>query len=108
MTSYGARIFDLASGRFIFSAPGVASPYRVGQVAAGAVAALVARDGLRAEDLELHSFVAEGSAFRPMTGPEAAAMEAAFEQFATGRNTAIAGARIRRPRSAAATAEPIR
>jgi hypothetical protein len=82
MTSYGARIFDLSLGRFVFSAPSLASPGRVGQVAAGAMVKLVVRDGRRAEDLELRPFVAEGSRLRRMTASEEAAMNAAVEGFA--------------------------
>jgi hypothetical protein len=81
MTSYSVRIFDLSVGRFIFSAPGFANPYRVGQVTAGAMASLVTRDGRRYEDLELCPAVAHGSRLRPMTPLETSAMEAGLEQF---------------------------
>jgi hypothetical protein len=82
MTTYGARIFDLSLGRFVFSAPGLASPQRVGQIVASAIATMVARDGRRREDLELRPFVAEGSRFRPMDPSEESAMNAAVEEFA--------------------------
>jgi hypothetical protein len=81
MHTYGARIFDRSSGRFVFTAPGVRSPERVGQVTAGAFAALVGRDGFRARDLELRSFVDERGHLRPMDKTEEAAMNTAFRQF---------------------------
>jgi hypothetical protein len=84
MTTYGARIFDLSLGRFVFSAPSLASPQWVGQVAAVAMATLVARDGRRREDLELRPFVAGGVGFRRMSPSEESAMHTALEQFAEG------------------------
>jgi hypothetical protein len=81
MHTYGARIFDRSSGRFVFTAPGVRSPDRVGQVAAGAFAALVGRDGFRERDLVLRSFVDEGGHVRPMDATDEAAMNAAFQRF---------------------------
>ena len=89
MTSYGARIFDRSTGRFVFTAPCVLSPYRVGLVTAGAVAALVNRDGLRSQDLELRSFAVAGNETRPMDRLEEAAMNAAFQQYISeARNAA--------------------
>ncbi len=81
MNTYGARIFDRSSGRFVFTAPGVRTPDRVGEVTAGAFAALVGRDGFRESDLELRSFVDDGGHVRPMDAGEETAMQAAFRQF---------------------------
>src|SRR4051794_9573520 len=80
---YGARILDRSTDRFVFSAPSLSSPHRVGQVIAGAMAKLVARDGRRREDLELHPFVVEGSGSRAMDLSERSAMNAGLEQLAT-------------------------
>ena len=82
MKTYGARIFDRTSGRFVFTAPGVASPDRVGEVTAGAFAVLTRRDGLVAAELELHSFVDDGAHVRPMDADDEAAMNAAFRRSA--------------------------
>jgi hypothetical protein len=79
--SYGARIFDRSLGRFVFTAPGVRSPDRVGQVVAGAFAALVGRDGFREDDLEVNSFVDDHGHVRPMDATEEATMNTAFRQF---------------------------
>lgn len=81
MSSYGARIFDRSSGRFIFTAPGVRSPYRVGQIAAGAFSALVSRDGFDEKDLELRSFVDDGGRSRRMDRIEEGEMNTAFQEF---------------------------
>jgi hypothetical protein len=81
MHTYGARIFDRSSGRFVFTAPGVRSPDRVGEVSAGAFAALIGRDGFRESDLELRSFVDDGGHLRPMDADEETAMNTAFRQF---------------------------
>lgn len=81
MTSYGVRILDGASGRFVFSAPCVGSPFRAGQVVAGARAVLVGRDGYRADDLELRGYVYDRGATRPMDPREEAAMNSAFEHY---------------------------
>lgn len=82
MTTYGARILDTSVGRLVFSAPSLSSPERVGQVAAGAIATLVCRDGRRREDLVLEPFVSEGSGYRRMTGAEKSQMRAAVAEFA--------------------------
>jgi hypothetical protein len=87
MSTYGARIFDWSSGRFIFTAPGVRSPDRVGEVTAGAFAALVGRDGFRESDLELRSFVDDGGHLRPMDTAEETAMTTAFRQFVADHGT---------------------
>ena len=81
MDIYGARIFDSASGRFVFTAPGLNSPDRVGQVVAGAFATLVGRDGFREGDLELRSFVDDGGRMRPMGADDEAEMNLAFRRF---------------------------
>jgi hypothetical protein len=81
-TGYGARIFDRSLGRFVFSAASLSSPHRLGQVVAGAMATLVARDGRRREDLQLRPFVTEGSGYRAMSRSERSAMDAGFEQSA--------------------------
>ena len=81
MISYGARIFDRSSGRFIFTAPGVRSPHRVGQVVAGAFAVLIKRDGFSESELELRTFVDDEGGLRSMDVIEEEAMNTAFQEF---------------------------
>jgi hypothetical protein len=81
VTSYGARIFDRSSGRFIFTAPGVRSPYRVGQVVAGAFSVLIKRDGFSESELELRSFVDDEGGLRSMDVIEEEEMNTAFQEF---------------------------
>ncbi len=101
MSSYGARIFDRSSGRFIFTAPGVGSPYRVGQIAAGAFSSLVGRDGFDEKDLEVRSFVDDGGRLRRMDRIEEGEMNTAFQEFIskarddTGRAGIVPGEELR-------------
>lgn len=97
MNTYGARIFDRSLGRFIFTAPGVRSPDRVGQVVGGAFATLVGRDGFREADLEVRSFVDEHGHLRPMDVTEEATMETAFRQFVAEHGKAWTGRYARLP-----------
>jgi hypothetical protein len=85
MTTYGVRIFSQASRRFLFTAPCVESPVRAGQVASGAFAALIRRDGHGAQDLQLHAFVSDKGKSRPMNRSEEAAMNAAFKDGVASR-----------------------
>ncbi|MBS1894995.1 MAG: hypothetical protein JST59_27160 [Actinobacteria bacterium] len=81
MTIYSARIYDRSRGRFIFTAPGIRDPHRLGQVTAGAMAALVARDGLDPDLLDLECSVLERGTYRELTASERRAMMAGAEQL---------------------------
>jgi hypothetical protein len=84
MIAYGARIFDRSSGRLVFSAPSLASPRRVGQVTAGAMIALVGRDGRRREDLDLYAFATDGGGSQPMEPSEETEMNAGLKEVEAG------------------------
>ncbi|MBS1843099.1 MAG: hypothetical protein JST53_01665 [Actinobacteria bacterium] len=83
MTIYSARIFDRSRGRFIFTAPGIRDAHRLGQVTAGAMAALVARDGLDPDLLDLEYCVLEKGAYRELNAKERAALVAGAEELQT-------------------------
>lgn len=80
MTTYSVRIFDGSTERFLFTAPNMLSPFRAGQVVAGACAALIRRDGHQAADLELRSCVLDPAGPRPLSQSEEAAMNSAFQE----------------------------
>jgi hypothetical protein len=81
VTIYSARIFDRSRSRYIFTAPGISDPHRLGQVTAAAMAALVARDGLNTDILDLECSVLEDGVPRVLTTAEQAAMTAGAEQM---------------------------
>jgi hypothetical protein len=81
MIIYSARILDRSSGTYLFTAPGVHSPERLGQVTATAMSKLVIRDGHRPEDLELRTSVSAPGGHRAMSASEAAAMDAALGEI---------------------------
>jgi hypothetical protein len=81
VTIYSARIFDRSRSRYIFTAPGISDPHRLGQVTAGAMAALVARDGLNPDLLDLECSVVDEGAPRDLSSAERAAMTAGAEQM---------------------------
>ncbi len=82
MIVYSARILDRPSGRYLFTAPGIHSPERLGEVIAAAMAKLVGRDGHRPEDLELRPTVSGPGGPRALSASEAAAMSEAAGQSA--------------------------
>jgi hypothetical protein len=84
MIVYSARVLDRPSGRFLFTAPGVRSPERLGLITATAMSKLVVRDGHRREDLESWTSVSAPGGQRAMSASEAAAMDAALGKIVEG------------------------